>query len=165
MTTESFHAKIDLYSTLSLLDLTCNSPYCMPFNAYDVSSENLVLDQVIIHSLIFSLFSSLICLMLYWCCIDIVKRNSVFITQGSQRLTFKLPGQTEDFFFTKSVHFQPEGCWGEGKTLHYGLIGFLRDRIKKMYHRQSTELSLCHESERLKFSLPPSHTVKHKGGE
>lgn len=31
-----------------------------------------------------------------------------------------------------------------------------------MYHRQSAELSLCHESEGLKFSLPPSHTVKHR---
>ena len=26
----------------------CNSPYCQPYNSYDVSSENLVLDQLII---------------------------------------------------------------------------------------------------------------------
>ena len=25
----------------------CNSPYCQPYNSYNVSSENLVLDQLI----------------------------------------------------------------------------------------------------------------------
>ena len=29
-------------------DLISNSPYCLPYNSYDVSSENLVLDQPII---------------------------------------------------------------------------------------------------------------------
>ena len=29
----------------------CNSPYCQPYNSYDVSSENLVLDQLIIPKL------------------------------------------------------------------------------------------------------------------
>ena len=29
-------------------DLISNSPYCLPYNSYDVSSENLVLDQLII---------------------------------------------------------------------------------------------------------------------
>ena len=33
---------------------TCNSPYCQPRNSYNVSSENLVLDQLIIPKLIFS---------------------------------------------------------------------------------------------------------------
>ena len=30
-----------------------NSPYCQPYNSYDVSSENLVMDQLIIPILIF----------------------------------------------------------------------------------------------------------------
>ena len=31
----------------------CYSPYCQPYNSYDISSENLVLDQLIIPNLIF----------------------------------------------------------------------------------------------------------------
>ena len=34
-------------------DLIHNSPYCRPYNSYDVSSENLVLDQLIIPKLLF----------------------------------------------------------------------------------------------------------------
>ena len=30
-----------------------NSPYCLPYNSYDVSLENLVLEQLIIPLLIF----------------------------------------------------------------------------------------------------------------
>ena len=39
--------------TLILLfpDQICNSPYCQPYNSYDVSSENLVLDRQIIPKL------------------------------------------------------------------------------------------------------------------
>ena len=36
-------------------DLIGNSPYCLPYSSCDVSSENLVLDQLIIPKLIFSL--------------------------------------------------------------------------------------------------------------
>ena len=36
-----------------LLDQICNSPHGQPYNSYNVSSENLVLDQLIIHILIF----------------------------------------------------------------------------------------------------------------
>ena len=39
--------------TLSLLDQICNFLYCQHYNSYDVSSENLVLDQLIIPKLIF----------------------------------------------------------------------------------------------------------------
>ena len=39
--------------TLYLSDQICNSPYCQPYNSYNVSSENLVLDQLIIPKLIF----------------------------------------------------------------------------------------------------------------
>ena len=35
------------------LDLMSNSPYCLPYNSYDISSENLELDQLIILQLTF----------------------------------------------------------------------------------------------------------------
>ena len=34
--------------TLKLPDQICNSPHCQLYNSYNVSSENLVLDQLII---------------------------------------------------------------------------------------------------------------------
>ena len=40
-------------STLQLPDQIFNSSYCQPYNSYDVSSENLLLDQLIISKLIF----------------------------------------------------------------------------------------------------------------
>ena len=43
--------------TLELPDQIFTSLYCQPYNSYNVSSENLVLDQVIIPKLTFSLFS------------------------------------------------------------------------------------------------------------
>ena len=52
--------------TLELPDQIFTSLYCQPYNSYNVSSENLVLDQVIIPKLTFSLFSLLIWLILYW---------------------------------------------------------------------------------------------------
>ena len=54
--------------TLELPDQIFTSPYCQPYNSYNVSSENLVLDQVIIPKLTFSLVSLLICLILYRYC-------------------------------------------------------------------------------------------------
>ena len=39
--------------TLYLPDQICHSPHCQPYNSYNVSSENLVLDQLIIPKLIF----------------------------------------------------------------------------------------------------------------
>ena len=42
-----------LHLTLELPDQICNSSYCQPYNSYNVSSENLVLDQLIIPKLIF----------------------------------------------------------------------------------------------------------------
>ena len=44
---------ISLHLTLQLPDQICNSPYCQPYNFYNVSSENLVWDQLIIPKLIF----------------------------------------------------------------------------------------------------------------
>ena len=38
--------------TIYLPDQVCNSPYCQPYNSYNVSSESLVLDQLIIPKLI-----------------------------------------------------------------------------------------------------------------
>ena len=54
--------------TIELPDQIFTSPHCQPYNSYNVSSENLVLDQVIIPKLTFSLFSLLIWLILYWYC-------------------------------------------------------------------------------------------------
>ena len=45
----TFYVKL----TLSLPDQICDSPYCQPYNSYNVSSENLVLDQLINPKLIF----------------------------------------------------------------------------------------------------------------
>ena len=42
--------------TLQLPDQICNSSYCQPYDSYNVSSENLVLDQLIIPKLIFFSF-------------------------------------------------------------------------------------------------------------
>ena len=39
--------------TLSLPDQICNSPYCQPYNSYNVSYENLELDKLTIPKLIF----------------------------------------------------------------------------------------------------------------
>ena len=33
---------------LNSQDLISNSPYCLPYSSYDVSLENLVLDQLLI---------------------------------------------------------------------------------------------------------------------
>ena len=44
--------------TLLPPDQICNSPYCQPYSYYNVSSENFVLDQLIITKFIF--FSMLI---------------------------------------------------------------------------------------------------------
>ena len=49
-------------------DLLSNSPYCLPYNSYDVSSKNLVLDQLKSANWSFSLFTLLVCLILYWYC-------------------------------------------------------------------------------------------------
>ena len=46
-------------------DLITNSTYCLPNDSHYVSLENLVSDQLVIPKLIFSLFSLLICMILY----------------------------------------------------------------------------------------------------
>ena len=53
-------------SSILSKDLISISPYCLSYNSYDGSLENLVLDQLKIPLLILSLFSSLVCLILYW---------------------------------------------------------------------------------------------------
>ena len=42
------------YLTLSLLSLRNNSPHCLPYNSYEVSLKNLVLDQLMIPDFIFA---------------------------------------------------------------------------------------------------------------
>ena len=61
--------------TLYLPDQICNSPYCQPFNSYNISSGNLLLDQLIIPKLTF--FFILITYL-----VVIVRRKSVLVTHG-----------------------------------------------------------------------------------
>ena len=68
------------YQTFHSQDLIRNSPYCLKYNCYDGRSENLVLDHIIIHFLIFSLDSYHMSARYR---IDIVRRNSVLVTHGS----------------------------------------------------------------------------------
>ena len=42
-----------MHTPLTLPDQNFHSPYCQSCNSYDVSSDNLVLDQLIIPKLIF----------------------------------------------------------------------------------------------------------------
>ena len=56
--------------------LISNSPHCLLQNSYDVSLENFVLDQL---RILPSISSSI----LITCSLDIVRRNSVFVTCGS----------------------------------------------------------------------------------
>ena len=51
--------------------------YCLLYNSYNVSLENLVLDHLIIPQLIFFLFSSLVCWMLYCKCKSVLVALSV----------------------------------------------------------------------------------------
>ena len=67
------------WPTFHTKDLISNFPYCLLYNSYDVSLENLVLEQLIIPLLIF--FFILITSLL-----DIVRRNSVLVTNGSLRV-------------------------------------------------------------------------------
>ena len=48
-------------------DLFSNSPYCLQYN-YDVGLQNLVLDQLLPPKWYYSLFSLVVCLILYWYC-------------------------------------------------------------------------------------------------
>ena len=52
---------------------------CQPDNSYNVGSENLVLDQLIIPKYIIFYSHHLS----GWYCIDTVRRNSVLVTHGS----------------------------------------------------------------------------------
>ena len=45
-------------------DLISNTPYTLPHNSYDISLENLVLDQLKFSDRYFSIFSPLVCLVL-----------------------------------------------------------------------------------------------------
>ena len=47
-----------------LPDQVCNSPQCQQYNTYNVSSDNLLLDQLIIPKLIFILMTYLLDIVL-----------------------------------------------------------------------------------------------------
>ena len=74
---------VKVYSTLSLPDLTSNSPETVCHSHY-VSLENLELDKIIIKTVIY-IFLYPHCLSA-WYCIDIVRRNSLLVTHGSWRV-------------------------------------------------------------------------------
>ena len=61
-------------------DQICYSIHCQPYNSCNVSSENLVLDLLIIPQLIF--FFILITYL-----VTIVRKNSVLVTHGSYRVS------------------------------------------------------------------------------
>ena len=71
-----------MYYALNSQGLISNSPYYLPYSSCNVSLENLVLDQLIIPLLIF-FFILIICLLDI---VNVVWRNSVLVTQGSERV-------------------------------------------------------------------------------
>ena len=68
-------------------DQICNSPYCLPNNSYNISSENLVFNQLIVPKLIFFFILITYLVNVF---IDIVRRNSVLVTHGSYRVKLLL---------------------------------------------------------------------------
>ena len=67
--------------------VTRNSPYYLSHNCYDVTSDNLVFDQLTIHN-----------------CIDIVRRNSVLvITHGSLRVNPLIPKSDWHLIFPYNI--------------------------------------------------------------
>ena len=56
------------FKSFHFQDLISNSPYCLSYNSYDVSSENLVLNHLIIPYLIFFfiLITCLFDIVLIW---------------------------------------------------------------------------------------------------
>ena len=69
--------------TLSPSDLISISPCCLLYNCYDFSLENLVLNQLIIPHYTFVI---ILAYLHTWYCINIVRRNSVLVTDGSLRV-------------------------------------------------------------------------------
>ena len=67
-----------------LQDLIDTSPHCLPYN-YDVTFKNLVSDQPIIPIIDVFFYSHHLS---SWYCIDIVRRNSVLVTDGSYRVNY-----------------------------------------------------------------------------
>ena len=65
-------------------DLISNSLHNLPYSFYDVSSENLVLDQLLIPNLTDSFLYSHH--LHTWYCTDILRRNSVLVTHGNKRV-------------------------------------------------------------------------------
>ena len=76
--------------TLPLPDLTGNSPYCLSYNSYDVSSESLILDPLIILYLTF-LFILITCLLY------------VVLILWGEMLSWSTGNQTLDVFLVHPV--------------------------------------------------------------
>ena len=81
------HTFPSLQLTIPFRYVTRNSPYCLSHNCYDVTSDNLVFDQLTIHN-----------------CIDIVRRNSVLvITHGSLRVNPLIPKSDWHLIFPYNI--------------------------------------------------------------
>ena len=99
----------------------------LPYNSYDVSLENLVLNQLIIHKLTFFSSTSLLCLLF----IDLVGRKSALVklrTMTSSQLLTSVKlwsllyfiGSYLSFSDRGSVHGEwvPASCWLQPQLLH-----------------------------------------------
>ena len=72
-------------------DLISSSPYCLPFNPYYVSSENLVLDQLII----FNFFSYSYQLSAWYCLNSVRKIKSLMGEKGLKQCSSNLTAWNE----------------------------------------------------------------------
>ena len=71
---KQIHKMIDPFNP----KISSHSPYCLPYNSWDVSAENLVfITNPLIDIFLNSHHLS------GWYCIDIVRRSSVLVTHGS----------------------------------------------------------------------------------
>ena len=74
---KQIHKMIDPFNP----KISSHSPYCLPYNSWDVSAENLVfITNPLIDIFLNSHHLS------GWYCIDIVRRGSVLVTCGSERV-------------------------------------------------------------------------------
>ena len=100
------------------------SPYCQPYNSFDVSSENLVLDQLIIPKFIF--FLTLITYLINWYCIDIVRKNSVLVTHRSLRVKGTMTIIQDKVYRTYIYHPPPPDKSIKRHSRHLSVKGLRR---------------------------------------
>ena len=84
---------------------------CLLYNCYDVSSENLLLDQLVLPLLI--IFFSSYCLSA-WYCIVLERRNSVMVTHGSLRVKVEIQQLTTPRFMWVKNSDVWSSAWKQG---------------------------------------------------